>query len=160
MNKYVHGYSEREMKRLHDQANSLDELLHHDTVFPENTSILEAGCGVGSQTKIIAPKNPACRFTSIDISEASIEKAEKLAKSMNIKNVIFQKGDIFDLNYEDESFDHILVCFVLEHLPDPVKALSNLKRVLKKGGSITVIEGDHGSAYFYPESASAQNAIN
>ena len=160
MNNYVHGYSEKETKRLHDQANTLDELLHYDTIFPENSTILEAGCGVGSQTKIITPKNPSCHFTSIDISEASLEKAKKLTQSMNIKNVVFQIGNIFNLIYEDESFDHILVCFVLEHLPNPIEALNKLNRVLKKGGSITVIEGDHGSAYFYPKSEFAQNVIN
>jgi ubiquinone/menaquinone biosynthesis C-methylase UbiE len=159
MKKYVHGYSDKEMKRLHDQANTLDELLHHDTLFPKNSHILEAGCGVGSQTKIIAPQNPTCHFTSIDISETSITKAQQLIHSLDIKNVVFQIGDIFNLGYENESFDHILVCFVLEHLTHPQDALQRLYRVLRKGGSLTVIEGDHGSAYFYPHSLFAQKAI-
>ncbi|MFH0975031.1 MAG: methyltransferase domain-containing protein [Spirochaetota bacterium] len=160
MKKYVHGYSDRESKRLQDQANTLDELLHHDSVFPANSKILEAGCGVGSQIKIIAPKNPLCSFTSIDISETSLEKAKKLAQSLNIKNAEFRMGDIFNLTFKEESFDHIFVCFVLEHLPDPLKALQKLKKVLRVGGTITVIEGDHGSAYFYPKSEAAQKAIN
>jgi SAM-dependent methyltransferase len=160
MNKYVHGYSEKESKRLQDQANTLDELLHYDSIFPANRKILEAGCGVGSQTKIIAPNNPSCQFTSIDISETSLEKAKNLIKSLNIKNVEFQIGDIFNLKFGAESFDHIFVCFVLEHLSNPVQALLNLKKVLRKGGTITVIEGDHGSAYFYPNSDAAQKAID
>jgi SAM-dependent methyltransferase len=160
MNKYVHGYSERESKRLQDQANTLDELLHYDSIFPASCKILEAGCGVGSQTKIIAPKNPSCQFTSIDISETSLYKAKNLIQSMNIKNVEFQIGDIFNLKFEAESFDHIFVCFVLEHLSNPVQALLNLKKILRKGGTITVIEGDHGSAYFYPNSDAAQKAID
>ena len=160
MNKYVHGYSERESKRLQDQANTLDELLHYDSIFPANSKILEAGCGVGSQTKIIAPKNPSCQFTSIDISETSLDKAKNLIQSLNIKNVEFQIGDIFNLKFKAESFDHIFVCFVLEHLSNPVQALLNLKKVLRKGGTITVIEGDHGSAYFYPNSDAAQKAID
>jgi SAM-dependent methyltransferase len=160
MKDYVHGYSERESKRLFDQARTLDDLLHCDTIFPENTQVLEAGCGVGSQTKIIAPKNPMCHFTSIDISETSLRKAKSLIQSLNIKNVEFKAGNIFDLDFESESFDHIFVCFVLEHLSNPVLALRNLKNVLKKDGSITVIEGDHGSAYFYPDSKFAQSAIN
>jgi len=160
MNNYIHGYSEEELKRLQDQANTLDELLHYDSIFPENSKILEAGCGVGSQTKIIAPKNPSCHFTSIDISETSLEKAKTMIQALNIKNVMLQIGDIFDLHFEAESFDHIFVCFVLEHLSNPVQALLNLKKVLRKGGTITVIEGDHGSAYFYPRSDAAQKAIN
>ncbi len=160
MNNYIHGYTEKELKRLQDQANTLDELLHYDSIFPENSKILEAGCGVGSQTKIIAPKNPSCHFTSIDISETSLEKAKTMIQALNIKNVMLQIGDIFDLHFEAESFDHIIVCFVLEHLSNPVQALLNLKKVLRKGGTITVIEGDHGSAYFYPRSDAAQKTIN
>ena len=159
MQNYVHGYSERESKRLQDQANTLDELPHYDSVFPVNSKILEAGCGVGSQTKIIAPKNPSCSFISIDISETSLEKAKILIRDLNISNVRFQTDDIYNLKFEPESFDHIFVCFVLEHLSNPLKALTNLKALLRKGGTITVIEGDHGSAYFYPESAAAQKAI-
>lgn len=58
-----------------------------------------------------------------------------------------------------ESFDHVFVCFVLEHLSPPVEALEILERVLSPGGTITVIEGDHGSAYFHPESSLAHAAI-
>jgi ubiquinone/menaquinone biosynthesis C-methylase UbiE len=59
------------------------------------------------------------------------------------------------LPFEDETFDHIFVCFVLEYLKDPINSLESLRRVLKNDGSITVIEGDHGSCYFYPETNEA-----
>ena len=61
--------------------------------------------------------------------------------------------------FDAASFDHVFVCFVLEHLARPVEALRVLKKLLKPGGSITVIEGDHGSAYFHPDSAAAREAI-
>ncbi|OHD14793.1 MAG: methyltransferase type 11 [Spirochaetes bacterium GWD1_27_9] len=157
---YVHGYTERESIRLEDQANCLSELLHYDSVFPKNSIILEAGCGVGAQTKIVAPKNPDSKFISLDISKDSLNKAKEVIQSLNINNVEFQTGNIFDLKFPDEYFDHIFICFVLEHLPTPINALKSLKRVLKKGGTITLIEGDHGSAYFYPYSQYAQEAIN
>ncbi len=157
---YVHGYSERESVRLADQANCLSDLLHHDSIFPENSLVLEAGCGVGAQTKIVAPKNPKSKFISIDISEESLQEAKSLIQSLKIRNVEFQSGDIFKMNFADEYFDHILVCFVLEHLSKPLDALQSLKRVLKKGGTITLIEGDHGSAYFYPDSSYARRAID
>ena len=74
-------------------------------------------------------------------------------------NVEFGQADIFDLPFEPASFDHVFVCFVLEHLAEPVEALERLKAVLKPGGTITVIEGDHGSAYFHPDSEAAHEAI-
>lgn len=156
---YVHGYSERESLRLADQANTLTELLHHDSLFPEGSHILEAGCGVGAQTVILARNNPGIHITSIDISPESVRLAEEKTRAAGFCNVQFQQADLFHLPFEPETFDHIFVCFVLEHLSDPVAALQSLKKVLKPGGTITVIEGDHGSAYFHPDSAYAHQAI-
>jgi len=53
---YVHGYSQREALRLSDQARTMAEILHYDTRYPSQSSILEAGCGVGAQTVILAKK--------------------------------------------------------------------------------------------------------
>ncbi|MGA7720164.1 MAG: methyltransferase domain-containing protein [Ignavibacteriaceae bacterium] len=159
MASYVHGYTVQEAKRLEDQSNTLDELIHHDSIWEPGNIILEAGCGTGAQTKIIALKNPLCKFVSIDISGESITKAKEAALLMGISNVTFNKSDIFKLPYEDEIFDHVFVCFVIEHLPDYKAAIIELKRVLKPKGSIIIVEGDHGSAYFSPESRDAYLAI-
>ena len=156
---YVHGYSQREASRLRDQANTLSYILHSDSLFPSRTKVLEAGCGAGAQTEILARKNPRVYFTSLDLSHDSIIQANLRIKKEGLSNVNFVHGDIFNLPFEDESFDHVFVCFVLEHLPDPIKALRSLKKMLKKGGSLTVIEGDHGSTFFYPDSAEAHAAI-
>ncbi len=69
----------------------------------------------------------------------------------------FVQVDLHNLPFEDKSFDHIFVCFVLEHLQDPIDTRNSLKRVLKDRGSITVIEGDRGSCYFYPETKEVIN---
>ena len=53
----------------------------------------------------------------------------------------------------------MFVCFVLEHLAHPLEALNALKKLLKPGGTITVIEGDHGSAHFYPDNEASRRAI-
>ena len=131
MNKYVHGYSEYEANRLNDQADSLAELLHYDSIWNKGSIILEAGCGIGAQTKIIAPKNRNSKFVSIDISSESLNQARNIADSNRIDNVVFQQADIFELPFGDEYFDHIFISFVLEHIQNPIQALSKLKRVLK-----------------------------
>jgi SAM-dependent methyltransferase len=157
---YVHGYSERESERLSDQAQTLTNLLHGDTQYPAGSQVLEAGCGIGAQTIILAKKSPAAYITSIDISADSIQRAEVISRKEGITNVSFCQGDIFHLPFEPETFDYIFVCFVLEHLAEPQCALEWLRPLLKKGGTITVIEGDHGSAFFHPDSQYAQKAIN
>ncbi|MDY0387084.1 MAG: methyltransferase domain-containing protein [Methanolobus sp.] len=157
---YVHGYSERESVRLSNQANTLEELLHSDTKYPANSKVLEAGCGIGAQTVILSWNSPEAKITSIDISENSLNKARERAAKEGVKNVEFRVESIFYLPFEDESFDHAFVCFVLEYLKEPVQALANLRRVLKKGGTITVIEGDHGSCFFHPKTDDAVKAWN
>lgn len=157
--KYVHGYDPRESLRLQDQATTLAELLHADTAYPAGSRVLEAGCGVGAQTVTLACNSPRASITSVDISDASVAEARKAVEAAGLGNVVFRQADIFDLPFPPESFDHVFLCFVLEHLARPVEALHALKRVIKRGGTITVIEGDHGSAYFHPDSAPARKAI-
>ena len=160
MNKtYVHGYDQRENIRLQDQASTLVELLHSDTKYPAGSKVLEAGCGVGAQTITLAKNSPGALITSIDISEISVNEAKRKTDAAGFTNVQFEQADIFNLPYGPNSFDHIFVCFVLEHLLQPVEALQMLKKYLKKDGTITVIEGDHGSAYFHPDSEAAHKAI-
>src|SRR5207247_11398534 len=81
-------------------------------------------------------------------------EAQPRAELAAITNVLFRQADIFALPFSAESFDHIFVCFVLEHLERPVEALAILGRLLRAGGTITLIEGDHGSTYFYPDQRS------
>ncbi|MBM3532416.1 MAG: methyltransferase domain-containing protein [Alphaproteobacteria bacterium] len=156
---YVHGYSEREHQRLLDQAGSLVELLHSDTAFPSGSEVLEAGCGVGAQTVTIAAKSPGARFLSIDISSVSLAAARERVAEAGLTNVTFQQADIFDLPFPPARFDHVFVCFLLEHLRDPTGALNRLKAMLKPGGTITAIEGDHGSTYFHPDNADARHTV-
>jgi ubiquinone/menaquinone biosynthesis C-methylase UbiE len=156
---YVHGYDPRENIRLQDQASTLVELLHSDTAYPAGSRVLEAGCGVGAQTVTLARNSPEALITSVDISEASVAEARTKVKAAGFTNVQFQQADIFNLPFAPSSFGHIFVCFVLEHLSRPTLALQTLKNLLQPGGTITVIEGDHGSAYFHPDSEAAHQAI-
>jgi ubiquinone/menaquinone biosynthesis C-methylase UbiE len=159
INAYVHGYDLRENIRLQDQASTLVELLHSDTSYPPGSRVLEAGCGTGAQTITLARSSPKADITSVDISSASLAQAEKKAIEAGLANVRFQQADIFHLPFQPGSFDHIFVCFVLEHLPKPVEALLALRSLLKETGTITVIEGDHGSAYFHPDSEAARKSV-
>jgi SAM-dependent methyltransferase len=156
---YVHGYDPRENLRLQDQAGTLVELLHSDTTYPPGSRVLEAGCGVGAQTLTLAKNSPGAFITAFDISEASVAEAGKNVAAAGLGNVRVERADIFHLPYGPGAFDHVFVCFLLEHLAEPVKALRLLGRHLRRGGTITVIEGDHGSTFFHPDSEAAHRAI-
>ena len=156
---YVHGYSARETVRLADQASTLAELLHYDTAYAAGERVLECGCGTGAQTVILAASSPEARIVSVDISAQSLAAARQRVESAGYRNVEFETADVYNLRFEPESFDHVFLCFVLEHLPRPVEALAALKRVLRPGGSLTAIEGDHGSWYCYPQTRAATRAV-
>ena len=157
---YVHGYDPKEAQRLQDQAGSLLELLHADTAYPDGSSVLEAGCGVGAQTVTLARNSAGAKITSFDLSETSLTQARQAVATAGLANVTLQQADILNLPFPPASFDHVFVCFVLEHLARPVEALQALKSMLKPGGTITVIEGDHGSTYFHPDSKYASRAVD
>jgi SAM-dependent methyltransferase len=157
---YVHGQSDRESMRLLDQASGLGSLLHEGTRYPAGTTVLEAGCGVGAQTLLLARNSPNAHFVSIDISADSLIRASEYVSGEGLPNVTFGQADIGDLPFRHGTFDHVFVCFTLEHMPDPLRALRNLLNILRPGGTITVIEGDHGSAVFYPDTPAAHHVIN
>ncbi|MEU1284061.1 methyltransferase domain-containing protein [Kitasatospora sp. NPDC005856] len=158
---YVHGYSQTEAQRLGDQADTLAELLHAGTAYPAGSRVLEAGCGVGAQTVHLLAANPGIRLTAADLSAESLQRARaRVAAQAPAADVTWHHGDLHRLPFPDASFDHVFLCFVLEHLPDPVAGLAALRRVLRPGGTITVIEGDHGSAFFHPEGPAARRTID
>ncbi len=159
MGSYVHGYGGREAERLEDQARTLEELLHGDTAFPDGASVLEVGCGTGAQTVALARRSPDARITAIDVSVASLAEARRRIANQGFGNVRLMRADLRALPFPSGTFDHVFVCFVLEHLVDPAGALVTLRTLLRQGGTITVIEGDHGSVLFHPQSAAARAAI-
>lgn len=161
LQRYIHGYTQKEARRLVDQATSIEEYLHVDSIWEKDARILEVGCGVGAQTQIIAAKNPDAHFTSIDISEASIKLARKKIKALGLTNVTFRVEDIRELSRKKGvRFDHVFLCFILEHLPDPAEVLAALRHIIRPQGTITVIEGDHGSTFFHPDNAYAKKVVS
>jgi len=160
LKRYIHGYSEKEAQRLVDQATSVSEFLHYDSLWEKGSRILEIGCGVGAQTAIISSQNKESEIVSIDISKRSIDIAKTKIEKLGIKNVTFRVQDVRALSKaKDGVFDHIFICFLLEHLSNPVEILRMVKKMLKPGGTITVIEGDHGSTFFYPPNEYAEKVV-
>jgi ubiquinone/menaquinone biosynthesis C-methylase UbiE len=155
---YVHGYGEREAQRLLDQANSVRDLVHHDTEFAAGTLVLEVACGVGAQTVPIASRNPGARIVSFDKSLGSVTLALARVREAGLRNVDLVACDLFGAPFEPQSFDFIFVSYLLEHLPDPTAALASLSAILRPGGGILVVEGDHGSCYFHPATSEALRA--
>lgn len=165
---YVHGYRARENDRLRDQAARLADILHAGTVYPPGSRVLEVGCGVGAQTVELLRRSPGVRITSVDRSGASLSEASRRVHATSGADgsaVTFVEADVDGLPHPEgplgpERFDHVFVCFLLEHLPRPAESLERLRRMLAPGGTVTVIEGDHTTVDFHPDSAAARHAID
>jgi SAM-dependent methyltransferase len=155
---YVHGYSAREAERLEDQAASVRELIHHDTVYPPGDRVLEVACGVGAQTETVAGRSPESHFISFDLVLDSVRQAAARVRTKRLTNVHLLAADLFELPFRPATFEHLFISYVLEHMTDPLCTLLTVKEALKPGGAITVVEGDHGSCYFSPRHAAAQRA--
>jgi len=97
-------------------------------------TVLDAGCGTGIFSIIFANKG-AAKVMGIDISPGSLMTAESLRKKFNLQNVEFQKQDMLELPFGDETFDIIWAWGTVHHTTAPFKAISELVRVLKRGGS-------------------------
>ena len=126
---YVHGYGEREAQRLMDQAESVSDLIHHDTEFPPDSRILEVACGVGAQTVAMAQRLPACRFVSFDKIPQSVGLAAERVRTAGLQEVHLLTADLFEAPFKPESFDVLFVSYLLEHLPDPLAALISRRAV-------------------------------
>jgi len=98
-------------------------------VYKPGTTLLDCGCGVGFDAERILARFKEIDYTGIDTSEKMIERCKE--KFGHFPNARFEKGDIFDLKFEDQSFDVVISCNVLVHVPNFAVALKELCRVCR-----------------------------
>ena len=114
---------------------------------------MDLGCGPGTITTGLAKYVPQGSVTGVDLTPEVIVQAEQLAGQKDggaPKNVTFSTGNVLEgLPFEDETFDVVWMSQVLLHIPEPVKALKELRRVLKTGVCVADREGDF-PYFWYP----------
>ena len=147
---YTHGHQESVL-RAHSwrtAENSAAYLL--DSLQP-HMHILDIGCGPGTITADLARLVPQGRVTGIESVPDVLEQARATARERGVQNIEFVVGDIHALEYPDDTFDVVHVHQVLQHVSDPVKALSEMRRVAKPGGIVAVRESDFSTMTWFPE---------
>ncbi|MHA1985490.1 MAG: class I SAM-dependent methyltransferase [Promethearchaeota archaeon] len=103
--------------------------------------IIEIGPGKGSYTKAIANSVlPDGKVYALDIQESIINRLKKRIEKENIENIIPRIDDAYNLSFGDESVDRVLMIACLPEIPDPVRVLKELNRVLKPDGIISLSE--------------------
>lgn len=170
---YTHGHHQSVL-RSHSwrtAENSAAYLLPH---LKPHMRILDVGCGPGTITAGLARYVPDGHVTGIDTAQAVVDQARELIAEYSKKkveggggsqqegcgagdaggagNVDFAVGDVYALDYPDDTFCVTHAHQVLQHLSDPVKALTEMRRVTKPGGIVAVRDADYGAMFWYPRS--------
>lgn len=141
---YVHGYSE-EWQEYHGSRTGADDASFLVPHLHAGMSLLDCGCGPGSITCDLAAIVAPGQVVGTDISEKQLAHARRLAEQRGIANVRFELGSIYELRFPDASFDAAFASHVLEHLREPVRAMREMRRVLKPGGIVGVVDTDMGA---------------
>jgi 2-polyprenyl-3-methyl-5-hydroxy-6-metoxy-1,4-benzoquinol methylase len=148
--RYTHGHHESVLRSQtwRTVANSAAYLVPH---LDPGLNLLDVGCGPGTITVDLARRLTPGRVTGIDASEEIIERAAGLAFDEGVHNVAFQVGDVYALDFPDETFDMVHAHQVLQHVANPVAAMKEIRRVLKPGGVFAARDVDYGGVMVHPK---------
>ena len=124
--------------RFYDQAfDYLQRVLNA----PKDSTVLDVGCGIGAHSIRLAERGFS--VLGVDFSESVLKMAAQNISSSGLQDSIrVQHENILSLSFADGTFDYILCWGVLMHIPDVERAISELERVLRKGGILVISEGN------------------
>jgi SAM-dependent methyltransferase len=146
---YTHGHHESVLRshRWRSAENSAAYLLG---LLEPGMRLLDVGCGPGTITVDLATRIAPGAVIGIDREPSVIAEAQSLLDSATAPNVEFRTGDVYALDLDDSLFDVVHAHQVIQHLTDPVAALSELRRVLRPGGTLAVRDSDYGGFVWAP----------
>lgn len=149
--KYIHGYTATEQERLREQALVIERPIYDFIDFSKVKDLLEIGSGVGAQTEILLRRFPHLQITGVEYESLQIKKAQENMEALGFgpEKVRFIQQDATELDL-DKRFDGAFICWVLEHIPDPVRVLKSMKPFLKSGAMVSITEVFNSSFYTYP----------
>ena len=147
---YVHGHAPSVLRTYATRTaeNSAAHLLPH---LRPGDRVLDVGCGAGSITVDLAERVAPGVVTGIDTSAGALRTARELAAERGCGNVTFAEGDIASLDFPDGTFDVVHAHQVLQHLPDPVAALREMRRVCRPGGIVAARDADYAAMTWFPD---------
>jgi ubiquinone/menaquinone biosynthesis C-methylase UbiE len=115
-----------------------------DLALQPGARALDVACGDGVYCAWLAEQvGPDGRVVGVDISPAYLRAAERHVREQGLaERVTLRQGDIARLPFDDDSFDLVWCAHSLYSLPDPVAALHEMRRVVRPGGMVAVLEND------------------
>jgi len=151
MSGYIHGYSGGEFRRLIEQAELLAPFVFGGIDHAATGTLLEVGCAVGAELKLMLARWPHLKLTGVDLSEVHLDRARSyLAGESGAGKVRLVHGDGAKLPFPDGAFDCAVTIWLLEHVKDPLSIIREMKRVVRPGGRIILTEVENSTLAFEP----------
>ncbi len=147
--RYLHGHHESVLRshRWRTADNSAGYLLPH---LRAGMRLLDVGCGPGTITLDLARIVSPGTVVGVDAVDAILDGARAEATAAGADNVIFRVADGMALPFEDASFDVVHAHQVLQHVPDPVGMLREMRRVCRPGGVVAARDSDYAAMTWHP----------
>lgn len=147
---YTHGHHESVLRSHASRtaANSAAYLIPH---LSHGLKVLDVGSGPGTITADFAQLVAPGEVVGLDRAPEVVAAATALARERHLHNLSFETGDVYNLDFSDDSFDLAHAHQVLQHLTDPVEALREMRRVTKPGGIVAVRDADFHGMSWYPQ---------
>jgi ubiquinone/menaquinone biosynthesis C-methylase UbiE len=156
MAEYIHGGTDpREVARLEKQARYLGPFILKNFVAHPGERVLDLATGVGAMATELLRRYPGIELFGLDLRRAQLETARRREPSVR-----FVQGDATALPFPDDTFARIHCSWLLEHVPDPVAILREVRRVLKPGGVAQFVEVDNATFEMTPELPVVRDVID
>lgn len=146
---YTHGHHESVL-RSHRWRTVDNSAAHLVAALAPGLRVLDVGCGPGSITVDLARRVDPGEVVGVDAAAAVLDTARAAARDAGVANVHFERADVYELPYDDGSFDLVHAHQVLQHLGDPVRALREMRRVCASSGTIGVRDSDYAAMTWHP----------
>ena len=144
---YIHGHHESVLRshRWRTAANSAGYLLPR---LAPGQRLLDVGSGPGTITADLAGHVGHVTATEVTADALDLARAEADRRGVALE---FAVADVHDLPFPDDAYDVVHAHQVLQHVADPVRALREMRRVCRPGGTVAVRDSDYAAFTWYPQ---------
>lgn len=154
--RYIHGSAPEEQKRLSLLNTILNDSCLRELNLRDGDHVLDVGSGLGQFTRAMArAAGKTGRVLGIERDPDQLAEARRQAEANGEASLAeFRQGDAYDLPLTDNEwggFDVVHARFLLEHLPDPLRAVRQMLRAVRPGGRVVLMDDDHHHYRIWPE---------
>ena len=150
--RYTHGHGAAVLS-AHSRRGAEDSAAYLLPHLNAGMDLLDVGCGPATITADLAERVAPGRVVGLDAASGALEAARATLAERDLPaGVELTDGDVMSLPFDDGTFDVAHAHQVLQHLSDPVGALTEMRRVTRPGGIVAVRDAVYSAMTWFPES--------